>query len=179
MSVQGDPRASRAGGTANPEPPPRRSQGADLAQLLEAANYDATQRGARFRGAPLSVDVDLDALHQGASPEDDVLDLDAIAASLARLPLSELLEIDPEYLEAAGIADLQVADAEGVPQVAPPEQREATPSAAPRGVEAPRAAALVNQPARESQHQQLASVVPSAAPDEATVDDVEAWLDSL
>lgn len=157
------------------QPPPRRSQGADLAQLLEAANYDATQRGARFRSAPLSADVDLHALLSGASSGDDVLDLDAIATALGRLPLSELLGIDIAYLEAAGIADMQ---AEAVGDGVDTRQTPAVPLEEQRvGNVVP----AIDPVSAASEFSGVAGNAEDAAPPpaSATVDDVEAWLDSL
>ncbi len=162
-------------------PPPRRSQGADLAELLQGVNYDPQQRGARYRGPPLSdtsQDIDLTALLQVPLPDDDVLDLDALTQSLCSLPLSELLGIAPEYLRAAGIQDKGDRATKSTVQQHTPVRAQAAAPVAPPPMPTPSPddaeldALLAGVPVTSVQHQDSVATATNAA-------EVEEWLDSL
>lgn len=171
-------------------PPPRKSQGADLADLLRGVNYDPHQRGARYRGPTLSdtQDIDLTALLQVPLPEDDALDLNRLTQSLCTLPLSTLLGIHPEYLHAAGLQDdpgrksASVGDAASgvggapadVPQAAPPPPtpQPVDDSTHDAELEALLAGMSVGAPGQQQQQQ-------GTPPAASTAAEVEEWLDSL
>ncbi|KAK9836176.1 hypothetical protein WJX81_006979 [Elliptochloris bilobata] len=77
--------------------PARRSAGADLAALLDAAEHSApTLR--RFRSPAVLVEADDDLAAQGAVPDEQALTVDVavLAACLERLPLHELVELSAD-----------------------------------------------------------------------------------
>ncbi|KAG2483289.1 hypothetical protein HYH03_017836 [Edaphochlamys debaryana] len=108
-----------------------RSQGADLEELLADADVQFSQVFYRFRAA--LQDATQDAPPLGATQPDQLLalDLDALGASLAALPLHTLLGLEPEYLEGLEPAPAKPAAARPVAAPTPVTAAAAQPPARP------------------------------------------------
>ncbi|CAD7700631.1 unnamed protein product [Ostreobium quekettii] len=85
-----------------------RSGGADLAELLNAVDANVWSAYGRYRAVVEDVGRAPPLATDGTDPEELSINLDALAASLSALPLSEVLRISPRLL--AGMQSSDPAD---------------------------------------------------------------------